>query len=504
MARWAFFSLLVIGMTLPCMGQGRPIDNYIAASDDYNEVAAAAPGQRTAAKLRNILPASLSQRWAEYVITKTGPLPLVQDVEKLRLNKQVGTPAGPTGVTSIVSRVAVPALLGFGVEYGNILQNSSGNTTTLRANLLGVARMALGYQQFPYCPVIDQARCQPVSRWFRRFSGETAFENRSVNTSSGTATVGTSTTPIGVNLTGNGFRMASWGARFDITQNNPTDPGFAGKFQGAIDKLKTDDTSKALTAAVSDLFQNSSDVYSKWQVETLAILQNAPAADFKNKLDQQLNILMQRMMAAHPDFLTRIAAVEKAAQNYFDVRDNLLQQIQSHRASIEYTNQHPLNQPSTSNVRAIYSHQPSQSPTLITINAAVTWYNSLPAAPATSRLRDVQAAGQLDQRLGQIPNLGNAVVTFGGYYQWMKEDALITIGPGNVAPGSGIVLPGTAAKLLGTKGNIGIIQGKLTIPMTTTIKMPLSLTWSNRTELINESDTRGQIGVTFDLDSLFK
>src|SRR5690242_4201878 len=108
MARWVVFALLVIGMALPCMGQGRPIDNYIAASDDYTEVAKAAPGQRTPEKLRNILPASLSQRWAEYVITKTGPLPLIQDIEKLRLNKQVGSPAGPTGVTSIVSRVAVP------------------------------------------------------------------------------------------------------------------------------------------------------------------------------------------------------------------------------------------------------------------------------------------------------------------------------------------------------------------------------------------------------------
>lgn len=504
MAKWVFVVLLAIGTTLPCVGQGTPIDNYVSNSPDYNDVVSAGPGQRDPAKLKQILPASLSQRWAEYVITKTGPLSLLQDIEKLLLNKQVGSPAGSTGVTSIVSSVAVPALLGLGTEYGNVLQNSTGNTTTLRANLLGVARMALGYQQFPYCPVIDQQHCEPVSRWLRRFSGEASFENTQANTSSGMATPGNSTMPVGVNLFGNGFRMASWGARFSITQNNPTDPAFVKKFQGAIDKLKTDASPKALTAAVSDLFQNSSDIYGKWQIETLAILQNVPTPEFKNKLDRQLDTLMHRMMAAHPDFLTRVVAVQKAAQNYFDVRDNLLQEIQSHRVSVEYTNQHPLNQLTTSNVRIIYSDQPSQSPALITVNAAATWYNSLPAVPATSSLRDVQAAGQLDWRLGEIPNLGNAVATFAGYYQWMKEDALITIGPGNVAPGSGIVLPGTAAKLLGTKGNIGIVQGKLTIPVTSVIKVPLSVTWSNRTELIKESDTRGQIGVTLDLDSLFK
>jgi hypothetical protein len=38
--------------------------------------------------------------------------------------------------------------------------------------------------------------------------------------------------------------------------------------------------------------------------------------------------------------------------------------------------------------------------------------------------------------LAGIPNLGNAILTLGGYYQWMKEDALIMVGPGDV--------PGTA------------------------------------------------------------
>jgi len=86
----------------------------------------------------------------------------------------------------------------------------------------------------------------------------------------------------------------------------------------------------------------------------------------------------------------------------------------------------------------------------------------------------------------------------------MTEDALITIGPGNVAPDSGIVLPGTAAKLLGTKGHIGVVQGKLTIPINGVLKIPISVTWSNRTELIKEKDLRGQVGLTLDLDSIFK
>ena len=34
------------------------------------------------------------------------------------------------------------------------------------------------------------------------------------------------------------------------------------------------------------------------------------------------------------------------------------------------------------------------------------------------------------------------------------------------------------------------------------LKIPLSLSYSNRTELLKEKDVRGHIGVTFDMDVL--
>jgi hypothetical protein len=35
------------------------------------------------------------------------------------------------------------------------------------------------------------------------------------------------------------------------------------------------------------------------------------------------------------------------------------------------------------------------------------------------------------------------------------------------------------------------------------IRIPISFTYSNRTELIKESDVRGQVGISFNLDALF-
>ena len=56
----------------------------------------------------------------------------------------------------------------------------------------------------------------------------------------------------------------------------------------------------------------------------------------------------------------------------------------------------------------------------------------------------------------------------------------------------------------GSKGDIALGQLKLTIPIASWgIKLPLAVTFANRTELIKESVVRANFGVTFDLDPLF-
>jgi hypothetical protein len=87
----------------------------------------------------------------------------------------------------------------------------------------------------------------------------------------------------------------------------------------------------------------------------------------------------------------------------------------------------------------------------------------------------------------------------------MEDNALITIPTGDLAPGTGIALPAAASVLLAPKGNIDIFQAKITLPVKgSVVSVPLSFNCSNRTELINESEKRGQIGLTLNLDSIFQ
>ena len=140
---------------------------------------------------------------------------------------------------------------------------------------------------------------------------------------------------------------------------------------------------------------------------------------------------------------------------------------------------------------------------MLTLNLSGSIYDSLPAGVTVSRWRDAQAAGQIDIALGQIGSLTTPTFSAAGYFQYMRDPALITIGSGDLAPGTNIQLPNTAATLLAKPGNTAIGQIKLTFPMKNSgISIPLAVTWANRTDLIKANDVSGHFGLSFDLDSL--
>lgn len=61
---------------------------------------------------------------------------------------------------------------------------------------------------------------------------------------------------------------------------------------------------------------------------------------------------------------------------------------------------------------------------------------------------------------------------------------------------------GRFARLESEKDEMGIAQAKLVIPITTGVKLPISVTYASRTELIDEDEVRGNFGFTLDTDQL--
>jgi hypothetical protein len=175
--------------------------------------------------------------------------------------------------------------------------------------------------------------------------------------------------------------------------------------------------------------------------------------------------------------------------------------------TFEYDENRPASQPTNSVFRAIFQRKFTQ--VTLTANGAFSIYDSDPssAIPGASRLRDIQVAGQADHNFQlQSAITGKIGMTLTGayYFQHQSSPAILNVDPSSPVPGVSFTgLPANATQVFAQKGNISIGQVKLSVGSGSNIKVPISVTYSNRTELITKPTWRGQIGISYDFDSLF-
>ena len=174
-------------------------------------------------------------------------------------------------------------------------------------------------------------------------------------------------------------------------------------------------------------------------------------------------------------------------ESFLTDRSTLLNEVANGSIlTFEYTNTRQVDLPDLSNFRLIYENGLGGRADF-TANTSLTIFNRKQTGPDSDRLRDFQLSGQLDVPLSNPLKAGNFVLSFSGKFQRMVE---------NITTDSGMMMD--------TKGNIGIGQVKLIIPIKGSgVKIPISLTFANRTELIKEKEVRGNFGFTLDLDSIF-
>jgi hypothetical protein len=123
--------------------------------------------------------------------------------------------------------------------------------------------------------------------------------------------------------------------------------------------------------------------------------------------------------------------------------------------------------------------------------------------------RDAQAGAELKYSFGSLTilgkSLGNAALSGTYYYQDQHSPAILNVTPGMPVAGITITgLPSTATQVFAQKGNIHIGQLRLELGSGSSMKVPIAISYSNRTELITKPELRAQIGVSYNFDSLFK
>jgi hypothetical protein len=414
---------------------------------------------------------------------------LVAQIEILRTDKQAGAPPAGTGSTSLVSRGSVPAVLGLAVESGALTQSTNETSVTFRGNLVGLFDL-LRRNSF----IGSYAESGAATQFLRRFSYSISF-GPARELPEGSEIRSTLT------FTGSTRQVAGFSARVDLL--NTRDP--RRKAVREIWQRFSEGEARQLNGALNSVFQPvfASEEYARLIENKFPDVQTATRDQVESAalaFAEEFWLLSRKL---NPDLEQRVRQAVRAAVDYANKREQILEEISRLPViAFEYFQERPIAGPSLSKLNLIADAQIFHGRGSIAANGGVTLFNSrkgMTAAGSTTVpgiTRDAYASVDLTLGLGAFTGTalqtGNVTLSFAGKYERIFDGAFYSQRLGEIGPAT-ITLP----------GNLGIMQAKLTIPIKGTgLKIPISLSYANRTELIQEKDVSGQFGLTFDFDQL--
>lgn len=449
------------------------------------------------------------------------------------MSQQTGSSSGTGGSTNLTSKGIAAKFLSVASEYGALTESTSGQTTTVNGTLAGVpvALMKKGIAEECSTKLLAATPCfnHKVVDYLSRISYSLSYDtSQSGQTISGTAVGSSSGTTQEVTATGTSHSINAVSGKWVIIQgtSSPTD------IQSALSKLVKGQPTPAQKASEAAAFLQEKELveapakFAQWQSDGAQTLVADMAADstgkkaiadwvkmgtsFVQTLDSTLTPDINGIEAANSDVIKNAIQLAIDYSAYLGVEeDAAIAVAKPAYLTFEYDENRPANQPTNSVFRGILQHKIGQQAS-ITINGAISIYDSAPSSsiPGASRLRDAQFAMQADEPFSLNTGFTGKVgmtLSEAFYFQDQTSPAILNVNPGSPVNGVSFTgLPANATQIFAQKGNIGIGQIKLSIGTGSNLKVPLSVTYSNRTELIVKPTWRAQIGVSYDLDSLFQ
>lgn len=433
------------------------------------------------------------------------------DYQHRRLDKMAGAPAGGAASTNAVSKTGVADLFSAALENGALTRTQEGTATTFRINAYGVSTLFHGSRTD--CS-ISNPLCDSKSELFLRgLSATLTIDNSTGQAVVPASTTSNSGTTVPLGITRQGGRIASAGAHFDVLRRaRRLDPKQYDVFKTQVGtaQAEANNYSQALAATGSNNAEFktfSTCVQNGFEV---TLKNSTAAAEFERAYEVCLAQLYKALSGS-----SVLAKLSSARTEYYQAMSKALHDLLfKPQLSVEYTHDRPIDQPSLSTIRLIYDFKflgrdsrgqgnVDDPQGALTFNFGATIYETIPQGVRAGKFRSAQAALQFDRKIGKLEWQNRPVVSLAGYYQYQKESSILQFGNDAQTPILPIPLPKPAVELLNTKGGIGIVQGKVTIPITDVLNVPIAVSWSNRTELLKASEVRGQFGISVDLDKLF-
>jgi hypothetical protein len=444
--------------------------------------------------------------------------------------QQDGASSGAGGSTSLTSKGVAAKFLSLASEYGALSQSTSNLTTTVQGTLAGipVVLMKKGLAEECSVKLLALTPCfrHNVLDWLNAISYSISFDSsQSGQSLTGTASGQSIAAAQPATFTASTHSINAVTAKFIALRGGKVDgTALDNEYQNFISDPQSKEMSDAADF-LETLRAVRREAFVAWQntagLPALEKAIDAPAATDRSIVEawKSTGTGMAAALGVPEEISPADAGNNDVIQNAATFAAQYIVYLGREEAAalrlakppvltIEYDENRPANQPTNSVFRVIYQRAFPQ--VTLTANGAFSIYDSDPSAsiPGASRLRDIQAAFEADHDIQINTALtGKMGMTASGayYFQHQSSPAILNVNPSSPVPGVTFVgLPTGATQVFAQKGNISIGQLKLTIGSGSSIKVPFSVTYSNRTELVTKPVWRGQVGISYDFDSLFQ
>jgi hypothetical protein len=471
-----------------------------ASSKKYSEMdklICSLPGTITSTRTQNNLPENRILMTGDQaffdlikiIIARKDTPGYLVDAEETRLDKQVSGPAANPASGSLTTKGGAPAILGFAVENGGLERSINGSQITFRGNPVGLVD---ALKNIGFVTALKKNEQDPL----RQFLSKTSFA----------FTFNTDRGPQPGVFTATKQQLSSVSARIELINKRRAE--FYEKDWEDFLKNRLQPIADVLNANTGILTDSAVDPrnfpFGQWRDPALQAWFAATQQAIANKSEGDLDTIIQDRISKLPikelsaETVAALDRISKELGLYSSGRDDLLKKINSGTlVTFEYLNKREVNAPNTSHFTFIAEKGSNKGGIDFTLNASFTIFDNMnalrnfvklnPTLPQPRRFRDFQFSGQFDVPLGNVRDFGQLVLFGAGRYERLLENASTDLGT---------VLPNT-------KGDIASAQFGIKIPIKGTgFKIPFSVTFANRTELVKEKTVRGNIGFTLDLDTI--
>jgi|SRR5579871_1394643 len=424
---------------------------------------------------------------------------------------QTGANANTNGSTNLVSKPTTTDFVSLAAESGAFTSTVNGTTVTAQANANGLRRYLAGDNFSSLNPTaIDTLQHLTLLATFNVVQGGTTSA-----TTTGQATSATPTNITSVVLPSQNLSFSSVGANLAVYRPcTPTSSGFGRAWASAI--VKNQDS---ITTASKQLFEDyekaipsQGSVFASSAVKTALDIWNKKAVEDEKANNFQgfvsdfitfVDVILAQL-ETNTSFYQNILNAAADTARLQQVRNTVLDNARGSLATLRYTYSTPPDKPATHDATATFGYVWSQhnKGAQLTLNAAGSWFASVPAGAKYGHLKDYQLSGEFDQPIGADRSSPRAILSVAGYGQYQYSANVLNVTVANVVPGTNISVPPNSQVFTSTPGWIGVAQTKLVFNIGKGTSIPVAVKWSSKTDLLTGSDWKGQFGISYDLSAL--